>query len=156
VRLSSVTGDDVKESFEAVEETSTESKLFSLFLVSHLYLTSNTIGDYLPELRKARAQRKISLQAVKDDSMNRLLKDLSIDRVQNPSSAFNDRWDSEEEDADEGDMDIIDRCKRGFFDDFFPHFPLLLLAEERGPGDFVDVTRARRHEVEDINWPRPR
>ena len=42
---------------------------------------------------------------------------------------------------------------------FFPtHFPLLFvyyLAEERGPGDFVDVTRARRHEMEDINWPRP-
>jgi len=69
--------------------------------------------------------------------MNRLLKDLSIDRAQNPAGALNDRWDSEEEDADDGDMDIIDR------------------SEERGPGDFVDVTRARRHEMEDINWPRP-
>ena len=39
---------------------------------------------------------------------------------------------------------------------FSAHFPLLLLAEEREPGDFVDVTRARRHEMEDINWPRPR
>ena len=55
--------------------------------------------------------------------MNRLLKDLSIDRAQNPSSALNDRWDSEEEDDDDGDIDIIDRCKRRFFDDnfFFPH-----------------------------------
>ena len=45
--------------------------------------------------------------------MNRLLKDLSIDRAQNP--ALNDRWDSEEEDADDGDdMDIIDRCKSSF------------------------------------------
>ena len=47
--------------------------------------------------------------------MNRLLKDLSIDRAQNPASALNDRWDSEEEDADDGDMDIIDRCKTGFW-----------------------------------------
>lgn len=39
---------------------------------------------------------------------------------------------------------------------FLAHFPSLLLAEERGPGDFVDLTRARRHEMEDINWPRPR
>ena len=37
------------------------------------------------------------------------------------------------------------------------HFTLLLLlAEERGPWDFVDVTRARRHEMEDIIWSRPR
>ena len=92
-------------------ETSTKSKLLFLSLVSHVYLTSNTDRDYLPELQKARAQREKSLQAVKDDSMNRLLKDLSIDRAQNPSSALNDRWDSEEEDDDEGDIDIIDRCK---------------------------------------------
>ena len=91
---------------------STKSKFF-LSLVSHLYLTSNTDRDYLPELEKARASREKSLQAVKDDSMNRLLKDLSIDRAQNP--ALNDRWDSEEEDADDGDdMDIIDRCKSNF------------------------------------------
>ena len=123
-------------------------------------MISDTDRDYLPELEKARAQREKSLQAVKDDSMNRLLKDLSIDRAQNPDSALNDRWDSEEEDADEGDMDIIDRCKRGFLMiiSFFPSLTsfCFLLAEERGPGDFVDVTRARRHEMEDINWPRPR
>jgi hypothetical protein len=128
--------------------------------LSYFYLTSNTDRDYLPELEKARAQREKSLQAVKDDSMNRLLKDLSIDRAQNPSSALNDRWDSEEEeeDADDGDIDIIDRCKSGFWiNSFFSaNFPLFTLAEERGPGDFVDVTRARRHEMEDINWPRPR
>lgn len=92
--------------------------------------------------------------------MNRLLKDLSIDRAQNPASALNDRWDSEEEDADEEDIDIIDRCKRAFlmiisFSPLCSLYLLFLLAEERGPGDFVDVTRARRHEMEDINWPRP-
>lgn len=47
--------------------------------------------------------------------MNRLLKDLSIDRAQNPASALNDRWDSEEEeDDDDGDINIIDRCESGF------------------------------------------
>ena len=67
--------------------------------------------DYVPELEKARAQREESLRAIKDDSMNRLLKDLAIDRAQNPASALNDRWDSSEEDEDEGDINIIDRCK---------------------------------------------
>jgi len=117
VGVSSVTGDGIKEFFEAVEASREEYE-----------------KDYVPELEKARAKREKSLQAVKDDSMNRLLKDLSIDRASNPASALNDRWDSEEED-DDGDM--IDR------------------SEERGPRDFVDVTRARRHEMEDINWPRP-
>ena len=79
--------------------------------------------------------------------MNRLLKDLSIYRAQNLASALNGRWDSEEEDADEGDVDVIDRCNRVFFlinNLFFSprSLPLDLLAEER---DFVDVTRARRH-----------
>ena len=100
-------------------EKSTKSKLLSLSLyrVSNLYLISNTNRDYLPELEKARSQREKSLQAVKDDSMNRLLKDLSIDRAQNPASALNDRWDSDEEEDDEGDINIIDRCK--FFDGYF-------------------------------------
>jgi hypothetical protein len=124
----------------------------------HLYLTSNTDRDYRPELEKARALREKSLQAVKDDSMNRLLTDLAIDRAQKPASALNDRWDSEEEDDDDddGDINIIDRCKSGFLIKIPRSLPLIiLLAEERGPGDFVDVTRARRHEMEDINWPRP-
>lgn len=87
------------------------SKLFfSLFSLSPL----NTDRDYVPELEKARARREQSLQALKDDSMNRLLKDLSIDRAKNPASALNDRWDSEGED-DEEDGDIVDRCKNTFF-----------------------------------------
>ena len=72
--------------------------------------------------------------------MNRLLKDLSIDRAQYPASALNDLWDSEEEDADEGDMYIIDRCKSSFDKFLFlAYFSLLFLAEDRGPGDFVNV-----------------
>jgi hypothetical protein len=43
--------------------------------------------------------------------MNHLLKDFLIDSAsaQNSSSAFNDRWDSEEEDADEGISSIAVR-----------------------------------------------
>jgi hypothetical protein len=51
--------------------------------------------------------------------MNRLLKDLStIDRVQNPSSALNDRRDSEEENADEGWMNV--------FPPILPYVPIQL------------------------------
>ena len=96
--------------------------------------------------------------------MNRLLKDLAIDRAKNPTSALNDRWDSEDEEDvdDEGDINIIDRCKSAFLmhslpvlTHFAPFILMISLAEERGPGGFVDVTRARRHEMEDIHWPRP-
>ena len=61
--------------------------------------------------------------------MNRLPKNLSIYRAQNLATALNGLWDSEEEDADEGDVDIIDRCNRGFLINnlFFSlaHFPLI-------------------------------
>lgn len=46
--------------------------------------------------------------------MTRVLKDLAIDREKNPAGALADRWedDDEEDDADdEGELDIIDRCK---------------------------------------------
>ena len=93
-----------------------KSKLLSS--VSQLHFTLNLCvdRDYVPELEKARAQREESLQAIKDDSMNRLLKDLAIDRAKNPASALNDRWDSEDEEDvdDEGDINIIDRCKSAF------------------------------------------
>lgn len=46
--------------------------------------------------------------------MNRLLKDLAVDRAKNPVSALNDRWDSEEEDEEDVDINIIDRCKSAF------------------------------------------
>jgi len=73
--------------------------------------------------------------------MNRLMKDLAIDRAANPDAALNDQWDPEEEEAedddDDGDINIIDR------------------SEEPWPGQYVDVTRARRADDEHINWPRP-
>jgi len=125
VGVSSMTGDGIKEFFDAVEASREE------------YETS-----YLPELQRARATREKTLQDAKADSMNRLMKDLAVDRAQNPDAALRDRWEIEEgedEDADgEGeDINIIDR------------------SEERWPGQYIDITRARRGDEEDINWPRP-
>jgi hypothetical protein len=121
VGVSSMTGDGIKEFFDAVEASRDE------------YETS-----YLPELQRVRAAREQTLQDAKADSMNRLMKDLAVDRVQNPDAALQDKWDAEEdEDQEGGDIDIVDR------------------SEERWPGQYIDVTRARRHDEEDINWPRP-
>jgi len=70
--------------------------------------------EYLPELQRAREQREKTLREAKDETMARVIKDLAIDREKNPAGALADRWDpdDEEEDADdEGDINIIDRCK---------------------------------------------
>jgi hypothetical protein len=96
--------------------------------------------EYLPELERARAARDKSLQDIKDDSMSRLMQDLAVDRAGHPGAALEDRWDADEdEDGDEdgGELDIIDR------------------SEERWPGQYIDLTRARRAGEEDISWPRP-
>lgn len=66
--------------------------------------------------------------------MGRMMKDLAVDRAQNPSAFENDTWD---EDEDDGEVNVIDR------------------GDERWPGQYIDVTRARRHAEEEINWPRP-
>ena len=87
------------------------------------------------------------------------MKDLAIDREKNPGSALEDRWDPEEEEEyDDGDdLDIIDRCELDVSSnaDFVLRNYLASLAEETGPGQYIDVTRARRHDAENINWPRP-
>lgn len=44
--------------------------------------------------------------------MARVLQDLAIDREKNPAGALADRWDPDEEDDDDGDINIIDRCER--------------------------------------------
>ncbi|KAF9005155.1 XPA-binding protein 1 [Cyathus striatus] len=123
VGVSSMTGDGIKEFFEAVDASREEYE-----------------KEYLPELERARALREKTLKEAKEDSMNRMLKDLAIDREKNPTAAAADRWDSAEEDEDEDEDDtevnIIDR------------------SEESWPGQYIDVTRARRNE-ENIKWPRP-
>ncbi|KII90383.1 hypothetical protein PLICRDRAFT_38900 [Plicaturopsis crispa FD-325 SS-3] len=122
VGVSSMTGDGVKEFFDAVEASRDEYE-----------------KDYLPELERARAAREQSLQATKDDSMNRLMKDLAVDHARNPEAAKRDRWDPEEEDedADDDDINIIDR------------------SDDRWPGQYVDVMEGRRGDDREINWPRP-
>lgn len=66
--------------------------------------------DYLPELERARKAKEESLRAAKQDSMNRLLKDLAIDR-QNPDFVRQDTWDpaEEEDDDDDEEINIIDK-----------------------------------------------
>lgn len=121
VGVSSMTGDGIKEFFAAVDASREEYE-----------------KEYLPDLQKARQRRDKSLQEVKEDSMNRVLSDLAIDREKNPAAAALDRWDPDEEgEDDDGDINIIDR------------------SEDPWPGQYVDVTRARRHEDQGINWPRP-
>ncbi|EGN97510.1 hypothetical protein SERLA73DRAFT_184249 [Serpula lacrymans var. lacrymans S7.3] len=121
VGVSSMTGDGVKEFFDAVEES------------REVYEK-----EYLPELERSRAAREKTLQDVKDDSMSRLMKDLAVDRAKNPDAALHDRWASDEEDDDDdAEINIIDR------------------SEEPWPGQYIDMTRARRQDGEQINWPRP-
>ena len=71
--------------------------------------------DYLPELQRAREAREKNLQSMKDESLSRFMKDLSVDRAQNPAAAQADRWDpteeGEEDDDDDMDVNIIDRSE---------------------------------------------
>ncbi|KAG6328326.1 hypothetical protein ID866_10763 [Astraeus odoratus] len=121
VGVSSLTGDGIKEFFDAVEESrETYEK------------------EYLPELSRARAARDKSLQEAKEDSMNKFMKDFTLDRSRQPQVP-DEKWESDEEieeDDEDLDVNIIDR------------------SEEPWPGQYIDVTRMRRDE-ERINWPRP-
>jgi len=47
--------------------------------------------------------------------MNRLIKDLAIDRAKNPHGPLDERWE-EEEDGDDGDIDVVDTSKLSFMD----------------------------------------
>lgn len=73
----------------------------------------NVPREYLPELERARKAREEQLSAVKQESMNRMMKDLELDRRRDPEAAARDQWDpsqSEDEDADEDlDVNIIDK-----------------------------------------------
>ncbi|KAI0701797.1 XPA-binding protein 1 [Cytidiella melzeri] len=129
VGVSSMTGDGVKEFFEAVEASRTEYE-----------------RDFLPSLAAAKRARNEQLQAAqkarevaKDDSLQRLMKDLEVDRAKNPRAAAKDQWTQQDEDGDDDDLDvnIVDR------------------SEDRWPGQYMDITRAQRRGNEGIQWPRP-
>ncbi|KAF5367300.1 hypothetical protein D9757_010088 [Collybiopsis confluens] len=108
VGVSSVTGDGIKEFFEAVDASREE------------YET-----QYLPDIERARAVREKTLEDAKADSMTRMMKDLEVDRENFPEAAERDRWaeeDGDDEDEDDGDGDeetnIIDRTEDGWPGDF--------------------------------------
>ncbi|EIN04442.1 hypothetical protein PUNSTDRAFT_146424 [Punctularia strigosozonata HHB-11173 SS5] len=130
VGVSSMTGDGIKEFFDAVEASRGEYE-----------------RDYVPELERARAAREQSLKAVKEDSMNRLMKDLAIDRAQNPEMAAQDRWDPDQEEMDEDDdteIGIIDRTEGPWPGD--------------GRGEYIDIMKVRPQNARDgmgKNWPKP-
>lgn len=116
--------------------------------------------EYLPELEAARAAREESLKVIKEDSMNRLMKDLEIDRVRNPNAALHNRWDpvkegQEYDDDDDMDVNIIDRSKHTssfiYFGDFMR---VVFVGEEPWPGQYIDVMKMPRRN-EDGPWPRP-
>jgi len=47
--------------------------------------------------------------------MNRLIKDLAIDRAKNPHGPLDERWEEEEEEEeDDGDIDVVDTSKLSF------------------------------------------
>ncbi|KAI6145023.1 hypothetical protein BKA82DRAFT_147578 [Pisolithus tinctorius] len=120
VGVSSLTGDGIKEFFDAVEESRDSYE-----------------KEYLPELARARAAREQSLQESKEDSMNRFMKDFSLDQAKN-THATDDKWESEEENEDDDvDVNLIDRSDA-----------------EPWPGQYIDVTRMRRSD-EQAQWPRP-
>ncbi|KAF5319358.1 hypothetical protein D9619_008677 [Psilocybe cf. subviscida] len=130
VGVSSATGDGFKEFLEAVEGSREEYE-----------------KEYLPDLMKAREQREKTLKRAQDeakaDSMTRVMRDLEIDRARNPAGALADRWDPNAEDEYNGDDDedtelnIIDR------------------SDERGPGEYIDITRMQGHGAENMSWQRP-
>jgi hypothetical protein len=41
--------------------------------------------------------------------MNRMMNDLAIDRANHPDSTLHDTWDSDDEEDDGGEMNIIDK-----------------------------------------------
>ncbi|EMD36064.1 hypothetical protein CERSUDRAFT_52774 [Gelatoporia subvermispora B] len=107
VGVSSMTGAGIKEFFDAVEASRTEYE-----------------NEYLPELARARAAREETLQATKQDSINRMMKDLEIDRAMNPEAAARDRWDPEAEDEDEDtEINIIDRSTSCFLGGLMTNAP---------------------------------
>ncbi|OCB87814.1 hypothetical protein A7U60_g5138 [Sanghuangporus baumii] len=133
VGVSSLTGDGMKEFFEAVEASREEYE-----------------KEYLPELERVKKEKADRLNAVKEDSMRRMMADLAVDRKRDPEAFDNDRWEREDDDEDDeedvdvdaDDPDLVDR------------------SEEHGPeeGEYIDLTQVRTNrDVEDLNirWKRP-
>lgn len=79
-------------------------------------------SEYLPELARAQATREVNLAAKKAEHIDRMMKDLAVDREANPDAFANDRWNPEEQEEgddadDDDDSNLIDRstCLTGFW-----------------------------------------
>ena len=108
-----MTGDGFDGFLAAVEASRKE---YEKYAASHPSLPACALipmhREYIPELERVRAKREKTLQQAKDENMTRVLKDLAIDREKNPAGALADRWNPDEEEEDDGDINIIDRCER--------------------------------------------
>ncbi|KAF9534459.1 hypothetical protein CPB83DRAFT_889445 [Crepidotus variabilis] len=124
--------------------------------------------DYLPEILAAQEIRAKTLDQVKQDSMNRAMEDMKLDKEKNPGR-FGDRFDGTEAEDDEIEEEYDE------YDDENEEIGLVDRSEERGPGEYIDLTRPtatrthptqarsqnqRRTEAgtgggEGVNWPRP-
>ncbi|KAJ2933160.1 hypothetical protein H1R20_g3885, partial [Candolleomyces eurysporus] len=142
VGVSSVTGQGIKEFFDAVEASREEYE-----------------RDYLPELERARKAKEESLRAVKEESMNRVMKDLSIDRAKNPAFAAQDRWDpeAEEDEDDDGDFNIVDRKQQSHPSELTVYASQPIVAMERyakiekvGEGTYGVVYKAKDSQTGEI------
>lgn len=111
VGVSSVTGDGFDGFLAAVEASRKEYEKYATTLVPPAGALTSVYSEYVPELERVREKREKTLQKAKDENMTRVLKDLAIDREKNPVGTLADRWDPDEDD-DDGDINIIDRCER--------------------------------------------
>lgn len=90
--------------------------------------------------------------------MNRLMKDLAVDRARNPGGTLNDRWEAaedDEEDDEDTDINLIDKSASADIHFFFTQFVIVKTGDDPWPGQYIDITRAQRVGDEGINWPRP-
>ncbi|KAG9044803.1 hypothetical protein FS837_007514 [Tulasnella sp. UAMH 9824] len=131
VGVSSVTGDGMKEFFEAVEESREEYK-----------------RDYLAELQRLQAEKESKLEAQKTESLKRLMTDLRMeeeDRRKRGLPTERERFpDSDDEGAEQEEMEDDGE------DDL----------EQSVPRNYIDMRKARKitdpqMESDGSKWPRP-
>jgi len=85
-------------------------------------------SDYIPELERVAKLREERLQEKKNVSLDRAMKDMELEKPI--------RWDEEEGDDDAEEDDTFD-------------------IDNEDPGHFIDVTKSRRGDAEQVRWPRP-
>ncbi|KAG8962506.1 hypothetical protein FRC03_004191 [Tulasnella sp. 419] len=122
VGVSSLTGDGMDEFLNAVQEARKEYE-----------------SEYLPELERLRKDRDAQLQAAKQDSIDRLMKDLNVEEEERRARGLpnqREQWDEDENVDDAEDLDMGGATHQS---------------------RFMDMRRARRNndDMDDTVWPRP-